>query len=100
MRARVPARARTGPRLSSPRCMRSISAAEIASRFQSGTITTTFVSAIPRLAPDSGLRLELAAFEATEILTRTDHLGVDPDGTLLIEDCSAAGLLEELDGEA
>ncbi|MEX1311017.1 MAG: hypothetical protein AB1Z65_11400 [Candidatus Sulfomarinibacteraceae bacterium] len=48
------------------------SAAEIASRFRTGTITTTFVSAIPRLAPDSGLRLELAAFEATEILTRTD----------------------------
>jgi hypothetical protein len=48
------------------------SAAEIASRFQTGTITTTFVSSIPRLAPDSGLRLELAAFEATEILTRTD----------------------------
>lgn len=48
------------------------SAAEIASRFQTGTITTTFISAIPRLAPDSGLRLELAAFEATEILTRTD----------------------------
>lgn len=48
------------------------SAAEIASRFQTGTITTTFISAIPRLVPDGGTLLELAAFEATEILTRTD----------------------------
>lgn len=48
------------------------SAAEIASRFQTGTITTTFISAIPRLVPDGGILLELAAFEATEILTRTD----------------------------
>lgn len=48
------------------------SAAEIAGRFATGTITTTFVSAIPRLAPDGGTLLELAAFEATEILTRAD----------------------------
>ena len=47
-------------------------AAEIASRFASGTITTTFISAIPHLVPDSGTLLELAAFEATEIMSRTD----------------------------
>lgn len=47
-------------------------AAEIASRFATGTITTTFISAIPRLVPDGGARLELAAFEATETLSRTD----------------------------
>jgi hypothetical protein len=47
-------------------------AAEIAGRFASGTITTTFVSAIPRLVPDGGTKLELAAFEATETLTETD----------------------------
>ena len=47
-------------------------AAEIASRFATGTITTTFVSAIPRLVPDGAILLELAAFEATETLSRTD----------------------------
>jgi hypothetical protein len=48
------------------------SAAEVAGRFATGTITTTFVSAIPRLVSDGGTRLELAAFEATETLTKTD----------------------------
>lgn len=47
-------------------------AATIAQRFSSGTITTTFIAALPQLAPDSGLKLELAAFEATEILSRSD----------------------------
>ena len=47
-------------------------AADIAGRFASGTITTTFVSAIPRLIPDGGAKLELAAFEAVETLSRTD----------------------------
>jgi hypothetical protein len=47
-------------------------AAEIASRFATGTITTTFVSAIPRLVPDGGTKLELAAFEAMETLSRSD----------------------------
>ena len=47
-------------------------AADIASRFSTGTITTTFVSAIPRLVPDGGTLLELAVFEATEIMSRTD----------------------------
>jgi hypothetical protein len=47
-------------------------AAGIASRFATGTITTTFVSAIPRLVPDGGTLLELAAYETTETLTKTD----------------------------
>jgi hypothetical protein len=47
-------------------------AAAIAGRFATGTITTTFVSAIPRMVPDGGTLLELAAYEATETLTRTD----------------------------
>jgi hypothetical protein len=47
-------------------------AAEIAGRFATGTITTTFVAAIPRLVPGSGTLLELAAYEATETLSRTD----------------------------
>jgi hypothetical protein len=54
--------------------VRSVSegAAEIAGRFATGTITTTFVSAIPSLVPDGGTLLELAAFEATETVSRTD----------------------------
>lgn len=47
-------------------------AADIAARFKTGTITTTFVSAIPRLVPDGGTKLELAAFEAVETISRTD----------------------------
>jgi hypothetical protein len=47
-------------------------AADVASRFATGTITTTFVSAIPRLVPEGGALLELAAFEATETISRTD----------------------------
>lgn len=47
-------------------------AAGIAGRFATGSITTTFVSAIPRLVPDGGTLLELAAFEAVETLSRTD----------------------------
>lgn len=45
----------------------------LAERFRTGTITETFIAAIPRLATDDGLKLELAAFEATEIFTRTDE---------------------------
>ncbi len=45
----------------------------IAERFQTGTITTTFTAAIPRLVPDGGTRLELAAFEATETFSRSDE---------------------------
>jgi hypothetical protein len=46
--------------------------AGIADRFTTGTITTTFTAAIPRLVPDGGTKLELAAFEATETFTRSD----------------------------
>ncbi|HSL16864.1 MAG TPA: hypothetical protein VLB51_03070 [Methylomirabilota bacterium] len=47
-------------------------AAEVAARFATGTITTSFTSALPRLVPDGGAKLELAAFEAVETLSRTD----------------------------
>jgi len=46
--------------------------ADIAERFRTGTITSTFLAAIPRLVPDDSLRLELLAIEATETFTRTD----------------------------
>jgi hypothetical protein len=55
------------------------SAVDIAAAFRTGTITSTFVSTIPSFAPDSGARLELAAFEAVEILRRTDELRVGWD---------------------
>lgn len=62
---------------------------DIASAFRTGTITNTFVSAIPTFAPDSGARLELAAFEAGEILRSTDELRVAwdliPLGTTVTE---------------
>jgi hypothetical protein len=45
----------------------------LAERFQTGTITTTFTAAIPRLVPDGGTKLELAAFEAVETFTRSDE---------------------------
>ncbi len=45
-------------------------AAEIAEKFQTENITTTFVSAIPRLAPDSGAKLELVAIDGVETFTR------------------------------
>jgi hypothetical protein len=48
------------------------SAANVAERFKSGAITTTFVAAIPHLVPDGGTKLELAAYEAMEIFTRSD----------------------------
>ena len=55
------------------------SAVDIAAAFRTGTITSTFISAIPRFAPDSGARLELAAFEAVEILRRSGELRVGWD---------------------
>jgi hypothetical protein len=65
------------------------SAVTIAAAFRSGTITQTFISAIPTIAPDSGLRLELASFEAVEILRSTDErrIGWDliPLGTTVTE---------------
>ncbi len=48
----------------------------IAERFRTGSITTTFTAAIPRLDPGGGLKLELASFEATEVFTRTDQRSV------------------------
>jgi len=48
-------------------------AVDIAAAFQSGTITTTFISAIPSFTADSGAKLELASFRATEILRKTDE---------------------------
>lgn len=64
-------------------------AVDIAAAFKSGTITNTFVSSIPSFAPDSGARLELAAFEAVEILRSTDELRVGwdliPLGTTVTE---------------
>lgn len=45
----------------------------VAARFKTGTITTTFTAALPRLVPDGGPLLELAALEATEVLRRTDE---------------------------
>jgi hypothetical protein len=51
-------------------------AVDIASAFRSGTITTTFEAAIPSFAPDSGARLELAAFEAVETLRSSDELRI------------------------
>ena len=47
-------------------------AAGIAERFRTGRITTTFIAAVPRLVGGDGTRLEVAAFEATEVFTRTD----------------------------
>ena len=55
------------------------SAVDIAAAFRSGTITNTFISAIPSFSPDGGARLELAAFEAVEILRSTDELRIGWD---------------------
>jgi len=50
-------------------------AGEVAARFKSGTITETFVAALPALKP-GGATLELAVLEATETFTRTDERAV------------------------
>ncbi len=47
------------------------SAAGFAEGFRTENITTTFVSAIPRIAPDSGAKLELVAVEGVETFTRS-----------------------------
>jgi hypothetical protein len=64
-------------------------AINIAAAFQTGTITKTFVAAIPSFSPDSGAKLELAAFKATEILRSSDELRVAwdliPLGTTVTE---------------
>jgi hypothetical protein len=61
----------------------------IAAAFRSGTITNTFISAIPTFAPESGARLELASFEAVETMRTTDELRVAwdliPLGTTISE---------------
>jgi hypothetical protein len=48
---------------------------DAAERFKTGRITTTFTAAIPRLSPGGPL-LEVASFEATETLSRTDERAV------------------------
>ena len=64
-------------------------AVDIAAAFKSGTITNTFISAIPSFSPDGGARLELASFEATEILRSADELRIGwdliPLGTTVTE---------------
>jgi hypothetical protein len=64
-------------------------AVDIAAAFRSGTITNTFISAIPSFSPDSGARLELASFEAVEILRSSDELRIAwdliPLGTTVTE---------------
>src|SRR5512138_1562245 len=50
-------------------------ARELAEGFKTGRITTTFVAAIPKLAPGGPL-LELASFEATETFTRKDERAI------------------------
>lgn len=64
-------------------------AVDIAGAFKSGTITNTFISAIPSFSPDSGAKLELASFEAVEILRSSDELRVAwdliPLGTTVTE---------------
>lgn len=47
----------------------------LAERFRSGRITTTFTAALPRLEP-GGAKLEVAAFESVETLTRADTRAV------------------------
>lgn len=44
----------------------------IGEAFRTERITTTFISSLPRLAPDDGAKLELVAVESVETLTRTD----------------------------
>jgi hypothetical protein len=62
---------------------------DIAEKFQSGSITTTFIAAIPGFTPDTGIKLELASFQATEILRTTDERWVAwdliPLGTTVTE---------------
>jgi len=55
------------------------SAVDIAAAFRTGTITSTFISAIPSFLPDGGARLEIAAFETVETLRITDELRVGWD---------------------
>jgi hypothetical protein len=47
-------------------------ATTIAEGFRTERITTTFVSSLPRIAPNGGTKLELMAVEVVETVTRTD----------------------------
>jgi hypothetical protein len=49
------------------------SAIAVAESFQSGTITTTFLAAIPEVASAGGGRLEVASADVTETLERSDE---------------------------
>ncbi len=51
-------------------------AVDIAAAFRTGTITETFTSSIPELLPDASAKLEVAAFEAVETVSRSDELRV------------------------
>ncbi len=46
-------------------------AADVAARFRTGTITTTFIASLPHLV-SGGTKLELTAVQATETFTRSD----------------------------
>ncbi len=48
-------------------------AGDIAERFRTGRITTTFTAALPHLAPGDAPKLELTAVEATETFRRTEE---------------------------
>ncbi len=48
-------------------------AADIAARFRTGRITTTFTAALPHLVPGDAPKLELVAVEATETFRRTEE---------------------------
>ena len=65
------------------------SAVDIAASFKSGTITNTFISAIPAFSNDGGVRLEVSAFEAVEVLRSSDELRIGwdliPLGTTVTE---------------
>jgi hypothetical protein len=63
--------------------------AEIAERFRSGSITTTFVAALPDIFPVGSGRLEVARTRVTETFSRTDERRVlwdlVPLGTTWVE---------------
>jgi hypothetical protein len=50
-------------------------AGALAERFKTGRITSTFTASLPRLEP-GGSKLELAAYEATEVFTRSDERAI------------------------
>jgi hypothetical protein len=50
-------------------------AGALAERFKTGRITSTFTASLPRLEP-GGSKLEVAAYEATEVFTRSDERAI------------------------